>query len=192
MKHILVHMGSRDHYQVANSLKEYHKLKYLITDFAFANDVKRFRFLSNISIKIKYQLTKRKIDFINDRELVTLNLVSLIILLLKKIIPYYKVLFNIENKILQNKSIKIINKSDSNIIIAYNYNANVLFGAKLKKCKKVLFMCHPHPITCRTYLQEEILLAPEFVKSIQWEREIGWGNKYYKKLKSDSKYNYSG
>ena len=160
-KAIVVHAGSRDHYQLALALNERNLLEKLITDF-YSPEILQFLF-PYFKKRYKNGLQSKKVR--NSYHIVLNQILQ------KFVNTHQEIFYRKQDKKLSEIALKYAKETDSNLFL-YSYYAYNAFKECNGENKKILFQVHPHPLTVKRILQEEIQLVPQAKKSLGDEAEM--------------------
>ena len=169
-KAVTCHAGARDAYQLSIALEDAKLLEYLVTDIflpPFLGKKIKKRFTENLS----YDHVKTNcLNFLIQWFLKT---------------PYTDT-----DKILTSRALQIALTNNANLFL-YSYTANEAFDFIKKngltnKC--FLFQLHPHPLSIKKLLLEEISLSPLAVDSLMSESEMRMNEMQVKCLTNESIY----
>ena len=174
-KAIIAHAGSRDHYQLALALNETGALEQLITDFYSPY------FLQKLSPyfqkRYRYGLENSKVH--NSYKVILMQILRLI----NK--ENDDTFFRKQDNILSEIALKKALKSDSNLFL-YSYYAYHAFKNYTGDNKKILFQVHPHPLSIKRILKEEIERVPAAKFSLNNEVEMGLSEYQLQQLIAES------
>jgi glycosyltransferase involved in cell wall biosynthesis len=173
----VVHSGARDHYRLAKALNDAGYLENLVTDFYFPGWA--YRMIPSIAAKrycegLPFSRIKMSAEafYYSLRTSVGNN-------------------FNWNNRkdqALSEKAFEQINYKHSHLF-CYSYYAYYAFKKIDEKAlpqKKILFQLHPHPVSIRKLLLEEIDRVPAARESIMYENEMRYSEEYLYNLSQES------
>jgi len=153
-KAVTCHAGARDSYQLSIALQMEGLLEYLVTDLVLP------KFLG------------KKINKRYDSNLPFNKVKNTYFNLLRQ--GLFKTSYSLTDKILTKKALKIGLENDSTFFL-YSYTAFEAFNYIKEKNlpnKCFLFQLHPHPLSIKTLLEEELLLVPQASQSLLKEPEL--------------------
>jgi glycosyltransferase involved in cell wall biosynthesis len=167
-KVVTCHAGGRDSYQLSIALHEQGLLQCLVTDLflpAFLGKKIHKRYTSNLPFN------KVKNTYFN---LVRQN--------------FLNISYSITDQILTNKALNEGLKNDCSFFL-YSYTAHAAF--KYVKTHKLynncfLFQLHPHPLSIKSLLTDELLLVPNARESIMKEPEMYLNDEQLEHLNEES------
>ncbi|HEB62070.1 MAG TPA: glycosyltransferase [Bacteroidetes bacterium] len=160
-KAIVAHAGSRDHYQLALALNEINSLQKLVTDF-YSPGILAFLFPY---FKKRYRDGIESSKVHNSYEIV-----------FKQIIQKFnkenqELFYRHQDEELSRLALNFSNRTNSNLFL-YSYYAYHAFKNYTGSNKKLLFQVHPHPLTVKRILKEEMNRVPEAKHSLSNELEM--------------------
>ena len=167
-KAVTCHAGARDAYQLSIALEQAGLLECLVTDLFLPPLIGR-KIRKRYSEKLPYSKV----------ESIYLNLIR------QKI---FKQPYSVTDQILTNRALKEALKHDANLFL-YSYTALDAFEYIKQhhlphQC--FLFQLHPHPLSIRTLLTEELSLAPHAKESLMKEPEMYLDEAQIKQLNDES------
>lgn len=173
-KVVVVHGGARDAYQVALAMDEARLLQALVTDFFWPSD-KRWahRVASWLPAVAKSMLHRRSEPSLSSRRVQSSIAAALQTLLLDHLtrIPFRfrRSAVRSADARLGRKAGRLARKSGAGLL-SYSYFAYDAF--KNFAGPGILFQVHPHPVTIRRILSEELAAQPECAASLRQEWEL--------------------
>jgi glycosyltransferase involved in cell wall biosynthesis len=171
---VVVHSGSRDGYQLALGLSETGLLESLVTDLYWPVDrrwIKRIAAL--LPASLKRMLAQRNHRSLPSSQVKTCTLYGLATLLLDKLphVPFVlrRSVARRTDAVLGRTAGKLATRRGAGLV-AYSYYAHDAFanwsGAG------ILFQLHPHPLSMRRILRDELAAHPDCAESLQQEWEL--------------------
>lgn len=173
----VVHSGARDHYRLAKALYDAGYLESLVTDFYFP------AWVYGVAPAIAYKRHCKGLPFSKIRMSFDAFYYSLRTAIGKNFIWN-----NLKDKALSEKAFQRISSNNSHLFCYsyYAYDAFTRINEKELLQKKILFQLHPHPISIRKLLLEEIERVPSAKESIMYENEMRYSDLYLKNLALES------
>ena len=184
---IVQHTGPRDNYEVALALEQTGLLHALVTNaYDVRNGGPLQRALSALA-PIQRRLPGRSRSGLSDDHVMPswgLEIVSQGAYLCGERIG--RATFAWQEKQLSKKAARMARESDCAAVLSYNYCAYHVFRLlQGSAVKRILFQCHPHPRTARRILRDELQRSPEWSLSLNEEKELSWGDKYFRQLEAE-------
>jgi glycosyltransferase involved in cell wall biosynthesis len=167
-KVVTCHAGGRDSYQLSIAFQEQGLLQCLVTDLflpPFLGKKIHKRYTSNLPHN---KVENTFLNFFRQKLL--------------------KTSFTITDQILTNKALNLGLKNDSSFFL-YSYTAHAAFEyLKRKKLnnKCFLFQLHPHPLSIKSLLTDELLSVPNARDSIMKEPEMYLNDEQLERLNGES------
>lgn len=173
-KVVVVHGGARDAYQVAQALSEAHLLQTLVTDLFWPSDRPWARSLSaRLPRSVQALLRARSAPGLPSAQVQGSWIAGLKTLLLDRV-P--RVSFNLRRRATRSADAtlgrtagRLANRNGTGLL-SYSYFAYDAFRAY--KGPGILFQVHPHPLTIRRILTEELNAHPDCAASLRQEWEL--------------------
>ncbi len=173
-KVVVVHGGARDAYQVAQALSEAGLLEALVTDLFFPSDRPWARALAaKLPAGLQTMLRARSAPALPSAKVRNCIVAGLQTLALDRL-P--RVSFDIRRRAIRSADAtqgrtagRLANRTHAGLL-AYSYYAYDAFQAFAGS--GVLFQVHPHPLTIRRILREELALHPDCAASLNQEWEL--------------------
>lgn len=181
-KAVTVFAGSRDSYQVPIALAEANMLEAFITNSYFPKDQPWFS--STIGkVLPDHILNKRYQGQISSRQ-VHVSKRGFIATVASNLIP--KLNMNVyKDRMLGLKARKYAINTDS-ALFSYSYYAYEAFKEGIDQPQyRFLFQVHPHPVTIRRILSEELELTPHARESLLTETELTMNSSLYYQLSQE-------
>jgi glycosyltransferase involved in cell wall biosynthesis len=174
---VLCHAGHRDLYHVAWALREAGLLKTLVTDLYFDPKFEPWlRGPAKIWPKFKnYSCAGLRRADVHLTWPATLRALAL------KRWPSRK------RQVVHDQEIgrtarRLAEETGSNLF-SYSYYACAAFApGPALPVNRILFQLHPHPLSARKLLREELERVPEAVASLKWEHEVGSTEQHFENL----------
>lgn len=173
-KFVAVHSGARDSYQLARALSEAGLLEALVTDLFFPADRKWARALSRLLPKrLRSMLYQRSDSHLPSAEVRQCAFAGLLALLFDKL-P--KVPLSARRKVTRYADATLgrtagryaAHKSAG--LLSYSYYGYDAFTSYSRPA--ILFQMHPHPVSIRRILTEELEANPDCAQSLKQEWEL--------------------
>jgi len=186
-KVLVMHTGARDHYEVAVALHEGGQLASLVTN-GYAKQ--KFLVLESIMRDLPGMsaFRRRRRQEIPDCKVISHLGYEIASKVIHRLWPLcYSEIYAWQELKIAKAAARFAERSGCNAVLSYNYCAFPLF--KLldgKGIKRLLFQCHPHPLTVKSILSSEIERNPRFRKTLLFEKEMSWGDSYVAQLSSES------
>lgn len=182
-KAVICHAGSRDHYQLAGALAEAGLLDKLVTDLYVP--ARKIPF-SRALLRAMPKLLARSNPLLPSSRVVTPPG-----LMLKSISMRTPLASRARQICLDNAIGKTARREawrTKAALFSYSYYAAAAFAEGEERPHfRFLFQLHPHPVTVRRILQEEMRQASRFAASLKWEHEIGAPEKHFASMCSESR-----
>ena len=168
-KTVTCHAGARDGYYLSAALHELDTLEALVTDFYTPDALNNFlkvrhnpKLPSSKTKSIRFNIFRQK--FLNQNFLTT-------------------------DKILSRRAFQVASSARSNLFLtSYTaFEAFKLASENFPEMVKLLFQIHPHPMTVRQILTEELVATPEAELSILAEHEMQASEEMLARLDGESK-----
>jgi glycosyltransferase involved in cell wall biosynthesis len=181
---VVVHSGARDGYQLARALFEADMLDTLVTDLFWPSDRRWAQALSSIlPARVVSQLKQRSEASLPSSEVRECTFTGLATLLLDKL-P--RVPFSLRRGATRHADATIgrtageLAKRNGSGLVSYSYygfDAFTRFGGP-----GVLFQLHPHPLSMRRILTEELEAHPDCAESLLKEWELSLPEEDFQRL----------
>ena len=168
IKAVTCHAGARDGYHLSAALHSIGALEKLVTDFYMPTSLQGF-FPGRHNTDLP--ASKTKSVFFNFLREKTLNED-----------------FLVTDKILSQKAFNVAKKEKSNLFLT-SYTAFEAFNNAINEglhSSRLLFQIHPHPMTVRRILSEELSYTPEAEFSIRAEHEMNASKEMLYRLDQES------
>jgi len=168
MKVVTCHAGARDGYNLSVALHQMGVLEKLVTDFYTPSLIRQW-----LPQRHNVNLPSSK----------TISLWSTYI-----IQKYFTKDFLFTDKILSNKAFNVARKTRSNLFLT-SYTAFEAFERAIKEeetLSRLLFQIHPHPLTVKRILTDELKYSPEAEFSINAEHEMAVKTEMLSRLDKES------
>ncbi len=173
-KVVVVHGGARDAYQVAQALSEADLLQALVTDLFWPSDRPWAQALAaGLPASLQTMLKARSAPALPSAEVHNCVLAGLKTLLLDRM-P--RVSFDLRRRAIrsadatQGRTAGRLATRKRAGLLAYSYFAHDAFLAY--PGPGILFQVHPHPLTIRRILSEELAMHPDCAASLRQEWEL--------------------
>lgn len=173
-KVVVVHGGARDAYQVAQALSEADLLEALVTDLFWPSDRPWARALAaRLPGSVQAMLRARSAPGLPSASVRNCVFAGLKTLLLDRV-P--RVSFDLRRRAIrsadatQGRTAGRLARRKETGLLAYSYFAFDAFRAY--EGPGILFQVHPHPLTIRRILSEELAAHPDCAGSLQQEWEL--------------------
>ncbi len=167
-KAVTCHAGARDGYYLSAALYELGALERLVTDF-YTPSLLGCLLPSRYNSDLPSSKTKSLwLNFLREKVLQENFLVT--------------------DKILSNKAFDLAQKKNSNLFLT-SYTAFEAFNSAVDArlhASRLLFQIHPHPLTIRRILTDELSYTPEAEFSIRAEHEMNASNEMLYRLDQES------
>lgn len=176
-KCVVVHGGARDQYQLALALAEKKYLKRLITDYYHSDHFYRV-----------FPLIAEK-RYINGLSSKLVNIpFQAFLLSLKMRFEQTFTLHKEMDLVLSKKAYKTACKYNTHLF-CYSYYAYHSFRKAQQSgsgMRRILFQLHPHPVSVKKILQQELEVTPQARDSIMYENECQYSQEYLQSLSDES------
>ncbi len=175
-KAVVVHAAARDSYQLAKALHEKNLLAALITNYYAGESL--YKLVPGIAGKRYCEgLPSAKTNLSFKSLFVTLQMFFQQSLHLTR----QKDMF------LSRKAYSTAKKSHAHLF-CYSYYANFAFknAQHNPEIKKLLFQLHPHPVSVKKILLEELHAVPQAYNSLMYENELKYPDDYLNNLSNES------
>jgi glycosyltransferase involved in cell wall biosynthesis len=171
---VVVHSGARDGYQLALALSEAGLLEALVTDLYWPADrAWARRFASLLPASIRSLVAQRNHPALPSREVKSCVVSGLTTLLLDKL-P--RVDFALRREAMRHTD-AVLGRTAGDLatrrgasLVTYSYYAHAAFSRY--SAPGVLFQLHPHPLSMRRILNEELAAHPDCAESLRQEWEL--------------------
>jgi glycosyltransferase involved in cell wall biosynthesis len=171
---LIVHEGRRDNYEIAKAFKQHGAAVTLVTTGYSTAFLRRLAgYLRSRKLK---KLAARHSPVLEGAEIIGLFWTELAAKCMKAIFgeSFASEWLNVR---ISNAANKRVAQGDINLILCYNYNAFMVFNNEnARSIKKVLFQCHPHPISIRETFEEYGRLG--YVSLKNGEKEFAYSDEY--------------
>jgi glycosyltransferase involved in cell wall biosynthesis len=158
---IVVHSGNRDAYQVALALVEKGYLAALVTDDFF--------------------LRKKTPKALKSK--VVTSWTALFLSLVQRFLKHGQI-NKLKDDALSSKALRTAKRYKADTVLAYSYYSSIVFSSYTGR--KVLFQLHPHPVSVRRILMEEVRLNPKSKISLEQEHELLLSDNEFYKLSNEA------
>ena len=180
---LVLHTGARDNYQVALALHEAGLLDVLVTNgYQGANSTLPDSALAKLS-PIAGRLRSRNCAGLPPNKVVSAlwpDVVSVAARNLGRTL--HSRVFRWQERRLGLMAADVALRHKCAAVVSYNYCAYHLFRAlEGSSVRRVLFQCHPHPLTARQTLELEQQRFPSS-QTLLDEKEMSWGSRYLAQL----------
>lgn len=171
----IVHHGARDEYKVAAELSKDVRFDVHLITTGYPP-----KWLSRLSVFNRFRLF-RKLLAREKSDLRTVNIRSNLILeiILRALGKLFGEGWYLDkmDKGIARSFFAGFQPEDCAYVLAYNYNGFRIFSDKrLAGVRKVLFMCHPHPVFCRAVLEK--YMQAGVIPSLSGEKEFSYAPSY--------------
>ena len=186
-KFVLVHGGARDSYQVGKALAEADLLQSLVTDMMWSSDRKVAKLLTWVMPKkVLKTLQKRSEAGIPSARIRNYPRAAVQSLLLDhvKALPFEtrRKAIRAADSLLGRAAGRIANQQNA-ALLSYSYYAYDAF--KTFQGPGVLFQVHPHPVSIRRILSEELQAHPDCADSLKQEWELALPEEDFRRLSAE-------
>src|SRR5215216_3756414 len=181
-KAVVVLAGARDKYQLPLALHEGGLLESLVTDFYWPLDSK---WLSSPLHSLLPQgvIAARYCAGLTSKR-VTVSQSALSASVLMKAVPKLR-LNRFKDKTLSRKARRIALRNEAPLF-SYSYYASEAFNQEREFPKhRFIFQLHPHPLSVRQILLEELARVPEAKDSLNMEHELSLSSKDFDRLAAE-------
>jgi glycosyltransferase involved in cell wall biosynthesis len=183
-KFVAVHSGARDGYQLARALSEAGMLEVLITDLFFPADRKWARAIARLIPKrLRSMLLQRSDAHLSSAEVRQCAFAGLLTLLFDKL-P--KTPLSVRRRVTRYADATLGRTAGrfaaerSAGLLSYSYYGYDAFTHYQRPA--ILFQMHPHPVSIRRILTEELEANPDCAQSLQQEWELSLPEKDFQHL----------
>jgi len=166
---VVVHAGRRDQYQVALALHEAGLLEKLVTDFYFPLDQPWFA--NTFGRLLPSQVLQRRFCPWLPSEKVRSTAAALPAIVATRILGRVN-LYPVSDGILGRAARRLARRAGASVFAYSTYASEALKELASRECPRVLFQMHPHPITARRIINEELKAAPLAAASLLREHEM--------------------
>ena len=175
-KCVVVHAGARDDYQLALAMSECGYLHKLVTEL-YCPDALTGILKSLADKRYKTGLSSRFVSMSATSMFATANM----------LIRKQSDLNRQKDAALSKLAYQRAKLGKSNLF-CYSYYASYAFSQPraFEGQQRLLFQLHPHPVSIRKILEEELILAPAAKNSILHENELQYSEDYLQQLSSES------
>ena len=186
-KIVLVHGGARDGYQVARALSDSQTLRTLVTDLAWSPDRGWMKLAESLlPASLLGQLRRRSLASVPPENIQNHWGAALQSILLDRVrqLPFSWRQRSIRaaDRTLGLAAAKRANKTGSGLL-SYSYYAYDAFRAF--RGRGILFQVHPHPVSIRRILQEELAAHPDCRGSLEQEWELSLPEHDFQRLAAE-------
>jgi glycosyltransferase involved in cell wall biosynthesis len=173
-KFVAVHSGARDSYQLARALSEACMLESLVTDLFYPVDRKWARGLARLlPDRLRCMLQQRSNPYLPSAEVRQCWVIGLLTLVLDKL-P--KIPLSVRRKVTRYADATLGRTAGkyaagrSAGLLSYSYYGYDAFTHYSRPA--ILFQLHPHPVSIRRILTEELEANPDCAQSLKQEWEL--------------------
>ena len=169
IKAVTVFAGSRDHYQLPIALAEANLLEALVTDLYFPNDRKWFN--ATVGQIIPDHILSKRFRSELHSQYVHLPTLALAVSATTRVLPQVNANWFKDQVLGASARKRAINTGSA--LLAYSYYAYQAFKPGADQSPyRFLFQVHPHPLTVRRVLSEELGITPTARDSLIQEAEL--------------------
>jgi glycosyltransferase involved in cell wall biosynthesis len=177
-KSVVCFAGSRDYYQLALALQEAGLLEKLVTDLYW--EPRRIPFGVRISDRFPTLLTRHAKGLSPDQVITPPGVMVDRMLMATALASRTR-------QIRLDRAIGLRARREAwksrSALFSYSYYAARAFAPGEDRPRfRFLFQLHPHPVTVRKILKEEMIHSPKFAGSLQWEHELGDPQEHFNSL----------